>query len=123
MNYLLADGGQAVDALARRRFEAYHGLVGAAEVGVAEAHGGAPGERAGVVARAAGRGGAPGRGECTPAAAAAGTTRGQQQRHVGRALLHAAAAAPSPPPEPALGAGRQVLTCHHRPLVRGRRLE
>lgn len=117
VNYLLADGGQPVEAITGR-FEANDAFSGATETGVTHTYWGAPGWGRGVVARAAGGGGASRGGECRARA-----RRGHDQRHVGGpAFLHAAAA-PTLSPEPAVLGRLQVLTFQHGSLEGRRRLQ
>lgn len=118
MNYLLADGGQPVEAITGW-FESNDAFAGATETGVAHTHRGAPSGRRRFVAGASRGGGAPRGGERRAARA----RRRHDQRHVGRpALLHAAAA-PTLSPEPAVLRCLQVLTFQHGSLVGRRRLQ
>ncbi|GBP41904.1 hypothetical protein EVAR_31667_1 [Eumeta japonica] len=99
--YLLADGGQAVEAVAGR-FEAHHALARAAEAGVAHAYRRPPRGRQLVLAGAARGGGAP-RGERAPGAGGAAPSGAS-----GGVRSHAAAA-PAPSPEAAVLGGLEVL--------------
>lgn len=118
MDYLLADGGQPVEAITWR-FEANDTLAWATETGVTHAHRRAPRGGRRVVAGAACGCGAARRGE---SGAGAGARRRHDQRHVRRALLHAAAA-PTFSPKSAVLRRLQVLTFQHGTLECRRRLQ
>ncbi|CAH2267210.1 jg2938 [Pararge aegeria aegeria] len=117
VNYLLADGGQPVEAITGW-FESYDAFSGATETGVAYTHRGTPCGWRRVIT-----GGA--RGGSTPRAGYRRTYAWwrHDQRHVRWAALLHAAAVPTFSPEPTVLRCLQVLTFQHGSFKGRRRLQ